>query len=109
MIHLAYYAIDKRVFKLFVMIIILIQLNFKLKKNSKYFWKFVKSKVTSNCFPDTMFYNGFVVSGGDDICHLFSKYFNSVYQPSSTYCVADVISSGSSISINSVKITQKKS
>lgn len=54
----------------------------KIKIDSKYFWKFVKSKKGHSGLPDTMFYNETISTDGKDICNLFNNYFHSVFEPS---------------------------
>lgn len=51
----------------------------KIKKNSKYFWSFIKSKKSSNSIPNHLTFNEKSVTEGNEMCILFNEYFKSVY------------------------------
>lgn len=56
----------------------------KIQENSKYFWRFVKSKRSHSNLPDTMFLGSAASSEGSIICDLFNKHFHSVFEPAKT-------------------------
>ncbi|XP_050668995.1 uncharacterized protein LOC126968180 [Leptidea sinapis] len=47
--------------------------------NSKKFWAFVKSKRSSNCIPDCMYYDDDTGSDGQMIANMFNTFFSSVF------------------------------
>ncbi|KAF9405377.1 hypothetical protein HW555_013864, partial [Spodoptera exigua] len=55
-----------------------------LSSNIKCFWKFVNSKKGSNGLPQTMKLDGVISSDGQVIAELFSGFFGSVFENSSS-------------------------
>ena len=51
-----------------------------IKENSKFFWRYVKSKRSSPGIPQMMYLNDTKAKTGIEICELFSEYFQSVYE-----------------------------
>ena len=54
------------------------------RQNSKFFWNFVNKLSNSNYMPGEMYLNGDKVCTTNEICELFAKRFNSVYENSSS-------------------------
>ena len=55
-----------------------------LSDNIKFFWRYIHSRKSHSCVPQTMSFRDHSDSTGDGICKLFSEYFGSVYDKCST-------------------------
>lgn len=71
----------------------------KLTTNIKYFWTYISNRKNKSGIPSTMHYQNFKSSAPEEICDMFSNFFQSVFEPSSpslsawtppTHCNANV-------------------
>lgn len=62
-----------------------------LNNNIKHFWKYVNSRKSSSSLPQTMKYGDLVSSDRKSICELFSNYFSSVFEQTSSSLVTNFI------------------
>lgn len=81
----------------------------RLTKSPKYFWTFIKSKLSVNNTPAYMSYGEKLSTDGETICSLFNDYFHSVFMPPSvspnnTFNI-DASDSESSVNISEINIT----
>lgn len=85
----------------------------KIQENSKYFWRFVKSKRSRSDLPDSMYLGNNISSEGSLICDLFNQHFHSVFEPitsSSRTGTSNVLVSSSTnfINLNSLEISPEQ-
>lgn len=50
-----------------------------ISKNPKAFWTYIKSKNQHNTYPSILIYGNNYSEKGEEICHMFSKYFHSTF------------------------------
>lgn len=53
-----------------------------IEDNVKYFWTFISNRKNADDIPSTVFYNDKFTDNPKEACNLFSKYFQSVFEPS---------------------------
>lgn len=77
-----------------------------IQKDVKQFWSFIKSHKRNTGIPNTMSYNNEECSGPVDVCKLFSKFFSSVYEPTSNNSSDSITPSDSQVLITDLTFSR---